>query len=284
MQKRIFSTLLLWGTVITALLFLGPIAGIWLLAILAVLTQYELYKLLEKMGCQPLLRAGLLCGGMIVLGSHYLLSWTNYAYTGTGLDFFLLSTIIISGALVRVSSLTKESIKQIFLPTLFGLMWVPLMMQCYVSLADHFAAMDQAVEGIFCALWLIVIAKFTDVGGLLMGMAFGKNKLSPNISPNKTWEGAIGGVVVSTTIGLIFLLIADDYFPHDFTLATATLIAIPVACVSILSDLIESLIKRQADVKDSGSMIPGIGGAFDLTDSLLLSAPVGLMLFKYFVF
>jgi len=283
MQKRIFSTILLWGAIIAALLLVGPVAGIWLLAILATLTQYELYKLLVKMGYQPLLRPGLICGAVIVLGSHYIPAWTGYTYTGGGVDLFFLSAIILSFLLTQVSQ-DEKPFKQIFLPTLFGLVWVPLMIQSYVSLTSHFAAMNQDIEGLFCALWLIVVAKFTDVGGLLVGMVCGKNKLSPNISPNKTWEGAIGGVVVSTLIGLAFLIIAGDYFPHGFTLTLAAIIAIPVACVSILSDLIESLIKRQAGMKDSGNMIPGIGGAFDLSDSLLLSAPVGLILFKFLVF
>ena len=283
MQKRIFSTVLLWGSIIAALLLIGPIAGIWLLAILATLTQYELYKLLGKMGYQPLLRPGLICGAVIMLGSHYIPAWTGYTYTGAGVDLFFLSAIILSFLLTQVST-EGQPFKQIFLPTLFGLVWVPLMMQSYVSLTSHFSAMNQDVEGLLCALWLIVVAKFTDVGGLLVGMVCGKNKLSPKISPNKTWEGAIGGVVVSTLVGLVFLFVAEDYFPHDFTLTLATIIAVPVACVSILSDLIESLIKRQASMKDSGNMIPGIGGAFDLSDSLLLSAPVGLILFKYLVF
>mgnify|MGYP005840260709 CR=1 FL=1 len=283
MQKRVFSTVLLWGSIIAALLLIGPIAGIWLLTILAILTQYELYKLLGKMGYQPLLRPGLICGALIVLGSHYIPVWTGYTYTGAGLDLFFVSAIICSFFLTQIAQ-EGNPFKQIFLPTLFGLIWVPLMMQSYVSLTSHFAAMNQDVEGLLCALWLIVVAKFTDVGGLLVGMALGKNKLSPTISPNKTWEGAIGGVVVSTLVGLAFLITAGDYFPHGFTLRLAIIIAVPVACVSILSDLIESLIKRQAGMKDSGNMIPGIGGAFDLADSLLLSAPVGLILFKYLVF
>ena len=283
MPKRILSTVLLWGGVITALLLFGPTAGIWLLTILALLTQYELYKLLEKLGYQPLLRSGLICGALTLLGSHYLPVWMGYTYMNAGPDLFLISIIALSGLLLRYGH-GRDSLKNIFLPTLFGLLWVPLMIQCYVELTTQFASVGDDVEGLFCALWLIVIAKFTDVGALLSGMAFGKNKLAPNISPNKTWEGAVGGVIIATLVGLGFLWLAGDYFPHDFTTQLAVIIAVPVACVSIISDLIESLIKRQAGVKDSGSMIPGIGGAFDLSDSLLLSAPVGLILFKYLLF
>lgn len=283
MQKRILSTFLLWGLVITTLLLIGPSAGVWLLTILAVLSQYELYKLLEKMGCQPQLRLGLICGALIVLGSHYIPRWSHYAHTGSGLDLFFIACIVLCARFTQLP-LQSDSLKRIFFPTLFGLTWIPLMLQCYVALSEHFAALGQPVEGLLCAVWLIAVAKFTDVGGLLAGKAFGKHKLSPTISPNKTWEGALGGVLIATVVGIVFLIVAHDYFPDNFTLIMAITIAIPVACVSILSDLIESLIKRQAGMKDSGSMIPGIGGAFDLSDSLLLSAPVGLILFKHLLF
>ena len=85
-------------------------------------------------------------------------------------------------------------------------------------------------------------------------------------------------------IGIILVRLFPDHLPDGFSWWLAGLIAIPVAVAAIASDLVESAFKRQAGVKDSGKLIPGIGGAFDLADSLILSAPLGYLLFKYTLF
>jgi phosphatidate cytidylyltransferase len=128
-------------------------------------------------------------------------------------------------------------------------------------------------------LWLIAVTKFCDVGALLSGMAFGRHKMAPVISPKKTWEGAIGGVLISAGLGALIAWLCRDSFPAHFTPAFAALAAVPVAVIGVVSDLIESVIKRRANRKDSGNTIPGIGGVFDLTDSLILTAPIGFLLF-----
>jgi phosphatidate cytidylyltransferase len=133
--------------------------------------------------------------------------------------------------------------------------------------------------GLVLGIWLIAVAKFCDVGALLTGLAFGRHKMSPVISPKKTWEGAIGGVLISAGVGAVLAWFCRDYLPVALTPALAALIALPIAALAIVSDLIESIIKRRADTKDAGAAIPGIGGFFDLSDSLILTAPVGYALF-----
>src|SRR5690606_18073451 len=114
--------------------------------------------------------------------------------------------------------------------------------------------------------------------------AIGKHKFSPVLSPKKTWEGVIGGIIISIGVGVGFVALFGDYLPSAFTMAKAAIIAGPIAIAGIASDLLESALKREAGVKDSGAIIPGIGGAFDLSDSLILSAPLGYFLFRCFVF
>ena len=113
--------------------------------------------------------------------------------------------------------------------------------------------------------------------------SIGKTPLSV-ISPKKTYEGAIGGIVVSMLVGMILLGLFRSHAPEGFNLFLAAIIAIPISVASIASDLVESAFKRQAEVKDSGNIIPGIGGIFDLSDSLILTAPLGYLLFKYTLF
>lgn len=136
------------------------------------------------------------------------------------------------------------------------------------------------IPGLMLVVWLLGTAKFCDVGALLVGSMIGKHKLAPSMSPGKTWEGAVGGVVVACAFSAGLVALLRDYFPANFTPYDAFFAAILPAIVSIPSDLIESVLKRMAGFKDSGKTIPGIGGAFDLLDSLVLAAPVGYLILR----
>ncbi len=128
-------------------------------------------------------------------------------------------------------------------------------------------------DNLALCLWVVAVSKFCDVGALLTGMAIGRHKLAPEISPKKTWEGAIGGVFVSAGVGAAIAFFASAHLPEELTPLIAAGIGAILAIVTIVSDLIESVIKRRAGAKDSGNLIPGIGGALDLCDSLILTAP-----------
>ena len=130
------------------------------------------------------------------------------------------------------------------------------------------------------AVWLVFAAKFCDVGALVWGSMFGKHKIAPTMSPAKTWEGAIGGVISAALMCAGLVALYPQHFPASFPPWVAALAAVPPAILSITSDLIESVLKRTAGVKDSGRTIPGIGGAFDLMDSLILAAPVGYLILR----
>jgi phosphatidate cytidylyltransferase len=130
-------------------------------------------------------------------------------------------------------------------------------------------------------LMLVAIAKFSDVGGMVFGRLFGKRKLAPDLSPNKTLEGLIGGVILSIAAGAIIFAALRQHLVPGFTLAHIILLSALVSSMAVLGDLVESAIKRMAGVKDSGKIIPGIGGMFDLTDSLILALPIGIIYVKY---
>jgi phosphatidate cytidylyltransferase len=138
--------------------------------------------------------------------------------------------------------------------------------------------------GLYYVVWVFVATKFTDVGGLLIGVPFGKHKLAPNISPAKSWEGCVGGLVASAGASALFAWLLRDVFGIAFMVPwKAAVLALPIAVLSIPSDLIESVFKRLAGAKDSGATIPGIGGALDLIDSMVLTSPVALILLSYFL-
>ncbi len=276
MKQRIFSFTVLWLIVTISLLLFGIHAGVFLVAVLAFFTQMELYQLFDKMGLKPMKALGLLCGPIIIFGSYYI-------GTGdAGTDIFILSFLI--SALTIISKDLQAGRLRSFMPTLFGLLYVPYLLHFFIKVVKM-AELNDYDDGtaIFLTIWIVAVAKCTDVGGLLVGMQIGKTPLSV-ISPKKTYEGAIGGIAFAMLIGLFVLGVFNVYAPEGFTWWLSALMAIPIGIASIASDLVESAFKRQAGVKDSGNIIPGIGGVFDLTDSLILTAPLGYLLFKYLIF
>lgn len=284
MLKRIFSSIALWLACMLIPYFFGVQGVLWIIALVAVLTQYELYSLLIKTGFRPQRRLGCLCGASIILGSWYLPQFTYFDSLNSGMDLFTLSIICLSLTVLFRTEFSEA--KYNIMPTLLGLLLVPFMFNFYVLLLYEFASQSLPLIGILLIFWLVAVAKFTDVGGLFVGKWFGRHKLAKEISPGKTWEGALGGIIMAILIGtgLCYMFsFFTDYLPYQFTPLIAGLMAIPISVISIASDLIESVLKRKAEVKDSGSLIPGIGGILDLTDSLLLSAPTGYLLFKHFI-
>ena len=121
--------------------------------------------------------------------------------------------------------------------------------------------------------WIILLLTFVwsaDVGAYFTGRRYGRRRLASRLSPGKSWEGVLGGVVACLAIGIgVALGIGDTYAPPWFI----PVLGVGVALVSVLGDLTESLVKRQAGVKDSGVFIPGHGGVLDRIDSLCAAAP-----------
>ena len=277
MLQRILSTVLLWVVAIATLHYLGAPGGVWLIALLACATQAEFYQMLKRTGLDPFDRLGLAVGAIIVLAPYYLES------------HFIQTTDVLAGAVVLfalriLGEREPQNRMETLAATLFGVLYVPFMLQFLVRTIVLY---DDKYVGLALGLWLVAVAKFCDVGALLTGLAFGRHKMAPNISPKKTWEGAFGGIAVSAGIGALLARLGHSerlggpYFPDDFTPLRAALMALPIAAAAITSDLVESIIKRRAEVKDTGQLIPGIGGAFDLTDSLILAAPIGYFLFYF---
>lgn len=146
--------------------------------------------------------------------------------------------------------------------------------------ALHLAYMREEVDNPFivmCVLWVILVTKMSDifayVSGLLLGGRFFTRKLIPHISPKKTWEGIIGSWVLTNVAAILLVF---PMFGGDLSLNQAGVLMVCVTFIFILAvygDLAGSLIKRSLDVKDSGSLLPGIGGVFDLIDSPSFTVP-----------
>ena len=144
-----------------------------------------------------------------------------------------------------------------------GLLWVGFM-------GTHLLMIRELPQGNFWILILTGITAGSDSGAYYTGRAFGKHKLSPLISPNKTIEGAVGGIITGMIVAALLSLLLLETVPWTFVLVTALFLGV----VGICGDLVESVIKRATGTKDSGTILGGHGGILDRADSILFAAPV----------
>ena len=158
--------------------------------------------------------------------------------------------------------------------TLLGLMYVPWLLNFIQKIEFfRFPVGASADTGTFYVLYFILVTKFSDVGAYCTGSLIGKHKMIPRISPGKTWEGFGGAIAVATGTSVLFASCAGDRL-HGMTIVHAVILGIILSTTAVVGDLIESIFKREAGVKDSGRFFPGIGGVLDLLDSLLFNAPI----------
>lgn len=289
MRNRLASTLGLWTLIAGLLYFLGVPGALLIILLATGFTLLEFYQMLERMGYKPYRLSGMLCGLAIPLGSYIFGSprlGTPDLEAGTMM--LLLAVLIQSLIAVASPRNLSERVKR-FLPTLSGILCIPFMMHFFVRiiLQSESQGYPESTAIMLC-VWVVAVTKFSDVGALLVGMVAGRNKLAPTISPKKTWEGAVGGVLFSALVGLGLLLAANainpGIWPPAFNAWMAFFFSLPIAATAVASDLLESAFKREAALKDSGNAIPGIGGIFDVTDSVILAAPVAYLLFKISIF
>lgn len=278
MLSRIFSTVILWSVILGSLYFFGAHAAVALLTVLAALTLYEFYGMLAKMGLRPFRFLGLSLGVLMTAGPYYF----DYYYDAPEIARDIPVALLVAGLVISCFRALGErdatNRVETIASTVLGILYIPFMLQFLVAILMRDA---ESGENLALCLWVVAVSKFCDVGALLTGLAIGRHKMAPSISPKKTWEGAVGGVLISGGVGAAIAYFAADRLPASLTPTVAALVAAPLAIVTIVSDLMESAVKRRADTKDTGKLIPGIGGAFDLTDSLILTAPVAYFIFMF---
>lgn len=133
-------------------------------------------------------------------------------------------------------------------------------------------AIRQLDDGAFWLIWTLFIVWAADIGAYFAGRALGRRKLAPALSPGKTWEGAIGGMLLALAIAVPLAL-----WREALGMATAFALALVLAALSVFGDLFESALKRSSGVKDSGGLLPGHGGLLDRIDSLLVALPAAVV-------
>jgi len=175
---------------------------------------------------------------------------------------FLVLTLLVLSVLFMVTSKNLSPVISNLGMTFFGIFYVGFLL-------SHIILMRNETDGRVWVLFLIITVWAGDIIALFSGTLFGKHKLYPKISPNKTYEGLLGAIAGSVIIGLLFAFFFLPYFNKGICI----LVTIGMGILGQLGDFTESMFKRSAQVKDSGSLFPGHGGVLDRIDSFLFSTP-----------
>ena len=280
LKQRIISGILLASMVVVVANYLpSPICWLLLLAITA-LAQYEFYAMIDQAG-MPVFRFVGMLGGAAVISSTFWTIGPSARQLAAGYcweNLALLATLIFVFVRQFPQKHNEKPIITIAV-TLLGVWYVAFLMNYFTRLA--FAWRDAEFihsvgeTGRMMILYLVAVVKISDVGAFFTGRQFGRHKLFPRLSPKKTWEGLAGGVLSSVAVSLLFYYLGDGRLGKvELGLLDAIILGLLLPIVAVTGDLFESLLKRAADIKDSGSLIPGMGGVLDVLDSLLFGAPV----------
>ena len=228
-------------------------AFVVLAAAAILLAQYEFYGALSRRGYRPARELGLAAGGVILAGAF----WRG----PQALSFGLVLAVVGSFLWFLVEQ-RRDGVVANIAVTILGVAYVPM-------LGAHAILIQNLPHRVSLEIAFIAAVAFYDIGAYASGSFFGKHKIAPAVSPSKTWEGAAGATVF---VFILALLVGSHLRGLD--LASAALLAAAVSVLAPLGDLAESMLKRAAGAKDSGTLIPGHGGILDRTDSFLFAAPV----------
>lgn len=299
MGGAIVGRMLKWRFILGAVFIAGLCALCWLdwhaarpgmfllpLAIVAAgLAAGELLAIFRKRGHEPL--AWVVYGGVLItLLTPVLpelfpeLFWssalTGVAGIATGLAVSLLLAFV--GELWRFDGSGKVTVNLAL--SVFAIAYVGGLLSFLVQL--RLLGGGAGRMGMLALLSMIAIVKSSDIGQYTAGRLFGKHKLAPSVSPGKTWEGLYGGVLFALVAAWLMMtyvapVILSNGWILEIWIGRLALFAVALVAAGVVGDLTESLLKRDAGVKDSSEWMPGFGGVLDLLDSLMVAAPVAYL-------
>jgi phosphatidate cytidylyltransferase len=201
---------------------------------------------------------------VIILGSLLILSFCTVAGPqGHAAPIFVLVGCLF--ALFLFYLMSYEHIQELAWDlsiNILGLVYIPLLL-------GHFVWLRYMPQGEWWLLWLLAVVCSGDTAAYYTGKTWGKKKFYPLVSPGKTWAGTFGGLAANLVVGVA----VGRWLLPGQSLPGLAVVAVILGCIGLLGDLFESMLKRQAQVKDASSLLPGHGGVLDRLDSLLFAAP-----------
>jgi len=272
---RLASSLVLWG-VMLAVIFLAK-RPIWLYLFINLFVTralWEFYRVCEAKGLRTYKVWGVIGTVVLISGSWFFYQQTNRLELSYDFDI-LIMLVFALGVFIRQfpQKLNPAGIETMAV-TLFGLIYVAWL----GNFITRINFIDPNHNGRYFVMFLVVVTKFTDMGAYIIGSTLGRHKMIPRISPKKTWEGTIGGVAFAVGGAVMCLYwpqpLSAGIVASGMNLTHTLTLGLLLGTAAVIGDLAESLIKREAGVKDSSSILPGHGGALDMLDSFLFTAPL----------
>ena len=252
--------------------------------VLITLATYECAKMLNDSGTGsfPVL-SGLLALliTMAALCAPLEVEAANWSLFPLAIGILVWAVLVVAGPWLIILFKRGESIRKVFTTYGVGLL-LPLQFLMVAGIYYNQNSAHEVMSGPTLLFFIICATKAMDTGGFIFGtvsnklMKNGNHKLCPSISPKKSWEGVVGGVIFSLAVGWIFFKCFGDHKLWWYMAFSACL-----AVASIMGDLTESALKRSCGVKDSGNWIPGMGGALDVFDSFIYTGIVCIPFTKF---
>ena len=269
----------------------APLAA--LLAIVSALAAWEFYRIARAAGAHPLADAGIALAGLIPLAVHA-------AYLGVYTvrpAMWALVVLLLMGAAIWLRGVDGKPIAAVA-TTILGVVYTAAMLSFGYAIRYHDTVMGYdtvaRVHGWFgvaippggvLLIFPVIVTWASDIGAYFVGRAIGGRKLIPAVSPGKTVAGAVGGLVASMLVALLYArTVLVPIASLGFTPWGALLFGAIISAAAQVGDLFESLIKRESGVKDSSRIIPGHGGILDRFDSLIFVLPVAYLLLGWLPF
>jgi phosphatidate cytidylyltransferase len=276
--RRSSSTLFLWGLVTAIFLSGWSWAMLALIGVLTLIATIEYFKMLTSAGvkCYPIFGTALAVLYSLAVYSIFMKGGNEVP---AGLDSAAVFLAITGPFILQLRHPVRgfEPLQTVA-ASLLGFVYIAFLFNFAARvtfLAPGAAEVPGLVgkSGALLLLWLLAVTKFTDMGAYITGSMLGRHKMIPHISPGKTWEGFGGALVFSQLAGCGLYAL----FPEDLGFLTSwshvVFLSFILSLFAVVGDLAESIVKRSLDAKDSGRMLPGIGGSLDLIDSICFTAP-----------
>lgn len=270
LKYRLITALILIPIVIAALFLLPPLAFALVTLVVCMLAAWEWGQLAGFTSRPQRIWLAILCGFLLALMMLSVPAYHQSVPQVSGslwlsLAWWLAALLLVlfypgSAAIWRNSRPLR---------LLFGLLTIVPFFWGMLALRQ-FGYEQNPYTGAWWLLYVMLLVWGADSGAYMFGKLFGKHKLAPKVSPGKTWEGLIGGLLTSAVISWLF----GRYAPLNVVPTTLLACSVLAALASVLGDLTESMFKREAGIKDSGHLIPGHGGILDRIDSLTAAVPV----------
>ena len=292
--RRLASTVVLLGIVFYGLLA-GDTLSVFLVGgivmLLNIVGLLEFYGMVEESSLPRFKWLGL-AGGVTLVSTQFIyLSGLAKAQLGeptmggaAELELGVFAVLLLALLVRRVFAHPAPPLFSMVGHTMLGVLYVSWLLGFLLKIYFLATPTGAGFDPGYCLLFFILATKCSDIGAFLLGSMIGRHKMIPKVSPAKTWEGLVGALLLSTTAAMLMAHYWGAAKLGGMTPLHAAALGPLLGVGAVLGDLVESVLKRDSGVKDSGSFFPGIGGILDLLDSLLFNAPLMFLYLRLVLF